>query len=467
MRPCPASRLLVLFLALAPAAALAGPTPALLERAESLFRQYLAIDTTNPPGREMSAARFLAGVLEKEGLEPRILDLGGERANLIARLRGTGSKRPVILLHHMDVVPAAPARWTSPPFGGKVVDGHLVGRGTVDIKGKGIIDLMTMLHMARLGRPLSRDFVFLAVADEECDSLGSRRMVAEHAELIRDAEFLIDEGGEVRARAGGRPVAYLVAIGEKIPLWLTVTFSGKAGHGSEPDPDSAVNRLVRAAKRLEGWRTPPRLRPELKEHVRLLLRDRKLEGLPGWTGDFASSAHSPAFLDAIARLDTEVNAAVRDTVSLTGLRAGEKINTIPGQASMTLDCRLFPDTPTKAFQDELRRVLADPTATIRLEDTASDGPRPGPSRVDSDFMRALTQVAARRDPGVPVVPFVMLSSNDSTFYRPLGIQAYGFEYYRLTEDERSSSHGDDERLSLESFRDGLRLACELMEELSR
>jgi acetylornithine deacetylase/succinyl-diaminopimelate desuccinylase-like protein len=428
----------------------------------ALAQAYFRIDTTNPPGREGGAARFLQGLLAREGIESRVLELGAGRANLHAVLRGDGSRRPVVLLHHLDVVEADARYWRlAPPFAGRIVGGEVVGRGAVDIKGKGVIDLATLVALKRQGVRLHRDVILLAVADEEANSLGTRSLIAKQPELVRRAEYLIDEGVSVRVDEQRRVVAYLVSIGEKAPLWLTLRFRGSPGHGSVPRPGSAVERAVGAAARILAWRRPLRLLPELRAWVKLEASRHDLGALVA--GGLDAALDDPERLAAIAERVPEINAAVRDTIALTGLQGSDKVNVIPNQALLRLDCRLLPDTDARRFLAELRSVVADPTVEIAIDESYAT--RSSPAR--GPFLDALAAVAARLDRGAPVVPTILRSSTDASAFRALGIHAYGFEPYRLTAREAALAHANDERLSVRNLRDGVVLLRELLLELDR
>lgn len=437
-------------------------TPA--AEALELLRAYLRIDTTNPPGHELRAARFLRSVLEREGIEARIFDMGHDRANLYAVLHGDGSARPLVLLHHMDVVPAEREYWSVPPFAAVVKDGALYGRGAVDIKGKGIIDLMTLLLLKRRGRRLERDVILLGVADEEQGSRGTLWMVRHQRDLLRGAEILIDEGAGVRTDASGKVIGYWVSVAEKAPLWLTLRFSGPSGHGSRPLRQSAVNRAVRAAHRIIDYETPLVVSPAYRSG--LLARVKRLSGLdqlPGYAGDLRSSLDDPSFLRAIAARDPEINAALRDTISITQLRGSDKINTIANEASLGLDCRLLPGSDKQTFIQRLRGVVGDATMRVTVDEYVE--PRASPA--DGPFVRALRRVAAKRNPGVPVVTDLLLSSTDAVYYRALGIDAYGFEPYPLSDAEVALSHGNDERIRVAALDFGIETMVELVAALDR
>ena len=220
------------------------------KEAVGLLQSYLRVDTTNPPGNERRAADFFKEIFDREGIECRIYDLGNGRANVLARLPGNGAYRPLLLLNHLDVVPAEAGRWTVPPFSGEIRDGYVWGRGATDMKGTAICQLVTMLLLKRGGAPLDRDVIFLGTADEEDGKEdGVAAMVDRYRSDLRDAEYCLTEGNTISV-ADGKTVAWDVDVTEKAPLWLKIVATGKAGHASIPEPEGAVARLVRALGRI-------------------------------------------------------------------------------------------------------------------------------------------------------------------------------------------------------------------------
>lgn len=451
---------LLLFIAALFLVPLAAPKADIYGEGVEIFREYLRIDTSNPPGNEMKTALFLKKILDREGIENRIFDLGGGRANLYAVIRGDGSRRALVLSHHMDVVPADPAFWDHPPFSGALAGGEVWGRGAVDMKGKGIIDLVTMLRIKRMKAPLKRDLVLLAVADEEADSGGTRWILKNRPDLIKDAEFLIDEGTGVRQ--DGKEMDYLFSFCDKAPLWLTITFRGEPGHGSEPQGNSAVDRAIRAAYRILEMEKDFHVLPQVVEEVEEHLRGRSLDRIPGYGGDLRSSLKNREFLREIAR-DPEINSLITNTVSITRLKGSGSVNIIPNEASIGLDCRLLPGTDKDGFINRLKAAMGEEEAQIQVDEYME----PLMSPVDNDFTRALKACAAKRDPDALVLPVINASSTDSSLFRSLGIAAYGFEPYCLTDGEANRTHGNNERMPVKSFRFGMDLMLDLVLELNR
>src|SRR5438477_498156 len=231
--------------------------------AADLLRQYIQVDTTNPPGNELKAARFYKEVLDREGIPAEIDEFAPGRANLLATLKGRGTRRPLILANHMDVVPADASRWTAPPFSGLVKDGLVYGRGAQDMKSEGILQLVTLIRARRERTALDRDVLFLATADEEVDFAGALRALGPGGwrDRLQKAEYSITEGGENVLGEDGRPLYFGIDPAEKGPFWLKLGTTGTPGHGSRPMADSAPNRLLRALERVRLHRTEMKVLP--------------------------------------------------------------------------------------------------------------------------------------------------------------------------------------------------------------
>jgi acetylornithine deacetylase/succinyl-diaminopimelate desuccinylase-like protein len=453
-------------LVLAAALRLATPAPAgpdfdaAAAEAVPLLQEYLRIDTTNPPGRERAAADFFQRLFEKEGIESRVYDLGDGRANVLARLPGRGAKRPILLLNHMDVVPADAERWTVPPFSGEIRDGYVWGRGATDMKGTAICQLMTMLLLKRSGAALDRDVLFLGTADEEEGRAdGVQAMVDRFRSDLRDAELVLTEGNTLSVE-NGRTVSWDVDVTEKSALWLRVVATGKAGHASIPEPDGAVARLVRGLSRILAWQPPLRLIPAVDAYFRQLSVTE--------TGDLRRALADPRAalgdpkLRAILLADPFRAACLRATISVTGLKGSDKVNVIPGEASATLDCRLLPGDDPKAFLAELAKAAGDPALKFEPQGTLS---RATESSIDTDLFRAILRARDRLEPGVPVLTPPLTSSTDATLLRQAGMVVYGFEPFHLSEDD-DRSHGDDERLSLANVRFGLEVTYAVVSDVA-
>jgi acetylornithine deacetylase/succinyl-diaminopimelate desuccinylase-like protein len=286
------------------------------------------------------------------------------RANLLASLKGSGKRRPLILANHMDVVPADPSRWSVAPFSGLLKDGLVYGRGAEDMKTEGILQLLAMLRLKREGVSLDRDVLFLATADEEANFAGALRAISPEGwrDRLKDAEFLVTEGGENLVDALGRPMYFGVDTAEKGPFWLKLRTSGTPGHGSRPISESAPNRLVRALERVRVHKTEMKVLPTVQKFFEDQA-SRVTGPRAAWYRDLRAALADPVAARTLYD-DREVSALLRNTISITVLKAGYKTNVIPGTAEAELDVRLLPGEDPQAFLSELRTVIEDPSVEI-------------------------------------------------------------------------------------------------------
>jgi acetylornithine deacetylase/succinyl-diaminopimelate desuccinylase-like protein len=453
---------LLLFLLLAVPTCSAADIDWTKVRAEAvqLLQELIRIDTTNPPGNERAAALHLQKLLESDGIETRLLDVAPGRANLYARIKGDGSRRPLILLSHTDVVMAELQRWTVPPFSGELRDGFIYGRGATDMKGTATVHATIMRLLKRLNVPLKRDLILLAVADEEAGGTGATSIIEKHPELIRDAEFLLNEGDVVYLK-DGKVQQYGVDVMEKAALWFRIIAKGPTGHGSIPLANSSVDRLLRALERLRMWETPIQVPPAVAESYRMRAQQQTDPVLRNAYTNLERALKNPALRKKLLA-DSTLNAEVRNTFTITGLQGSDKVNVIPGVAWAQIDARLLPGETPAGFIATLRRVLNDPKLEIEVTEQST----PTGSSADTALMQAIRKVAARRDPGVPVIPTMLTSSTDSAKFRSAGITAYGFEPFKLDDGELDRAHGDDERVSVENLGFALQFLYDVIRELN-
>jgi len=425
------------------------------------LQQYFRIDTSNPPGNEKRAADWFCELLTREHIECRVIEYAPGRANAIARLKGDGSKRPIVLLNHTDVVQAEAKQWSVPPFSGEVRDGVLYGRGAQDMKSEGMLQLMVMLALAREKVPLARDVIFLAVADEEVDSTGSKWMLAEGKNLIEDAEFLINEGGENLLERGEVPF-WSVSVGEKIPFWLRLVAHGKAGHGSVPMHDAATHRLARALARVVDYETPLTILPIVQ---RILCDEAKVRA-PREQAHFChleASVRDPAFRKRITG-NPIWNTLVRNTISLTVMQGGPQTNVIPAEAIAHLDVRLLPGEDPQKFLAEIRRVIGDDQIEVQV---LSPARVPNSSPASGELWQAFEAAAKKYYPKTLVTPRLSSGYTESQMYRTLGIASYGFCPFVSTEAESRTPHGNDERIILDEYKQGLRILWDVVTRVAR
>jgi acetylornithine deacetylase/succinyl-diaminopimelate desuccinylase-like protein len=423
------------------------------------MQQYLRIDTTNPPGHEMLAVSFYKKILDQEGIENRAFEYAPGRGDLWARLPHTTAQaqRPIILLNHMDVVTSDAAHWRVPPFSGEIKDGFLWGRGAQDMKDEGLAQLLVMVMLRREKVELDRDVIFLAVADEEADGTGTDWFIAHQRDLLGNAEFLINEGGENLLENGA--VKYVgVDVGEKTTFWLHVVAHGRPGHASRPIPDSAPNRLVRALDRILAYRTPLKVLPVVEEFLRDMAPYEPPEQAREYR-NIRNAIEDKKFQQDVEK-DESLNFLLRDTISLTMMGGSEQTNVIPPVAWANLDVRILPGGDPEALLQQIRRVVDDPNVTI--EPLNAEFREANYSPTNTALYDAIRKVSAKYFPGTPVVPHITSGYTENQRYRPLGINAYGFSPYTATEEEGNTEHGNDERIRVEEVRRGPRILFDVV-----
>ena len=425
------------------------------------LQEYLRIDTSNPPGNELPAARFFQTIFDAEGIENQVFEYQPNRGNIWARIPATlkPAERPLILLNHMDVVRTEPRHWKVAPFGGEIVDGALYGRGAQDMKADGLAQLMVMVMLLRERVPLRRDVIFLATSDEEVDDSGTDWMIQHHRELLGNAEFLITEGGENPLERG--KVQYVgVDVAEKSPLWLRLTASGRPGHASRPNDDSAPNRLVRALNRVLDYRPEYKVLPLVAESLRdtapLEPSDRA-----AYFRNVNQALHNRNFRRMVER-DDSLNFMLRNTIALTMLGGSQQTNVIPTEAWANLDVRLLPGEDPAQFLNQIRRVIADPSVTVEPFKPFSAA---NASPTDTALFASIRHIARLYFPGAPVIPRLSSGYTENQRFRQLGVVSYGFSPYTATLEEAATEHGDDERIRLQEVRRGPRLLYDVVADL--
>jgi acetylornithine deacetylase/succinyl-diaminopimelate desuccinylase-like protein len=427
--------------------------------AENWMQQYLRVDTTNPPGNEMRGVEFFKKILDDEGIENRVFEIAPGRGDLWARIQHTtaAEKRPIVLLNHIDVVTSDPSHWKLPPFSGGLRDGYLWGRGAQDMKNEGLAQLVVMVMLKREKVTLDRDVIFLAVADEEAEGTGTDWFIKNQRDLLENAEFLINEGGENLLENG--KVKYVgVDVGEKTSYWLHVVAHGRPGHASRPNPDSAPNRLVHALNKILAYQTPLRVLPVVDEFLRGMApyepADRAV-----YYRDVRKAIEDKKFQRQVEH-DESLNFLLRDTISLTMMGGSGQTNVIPAEAWANLDVRILPGGDPHAVLETLRRVVNDPDVTI--EPLETEFRVANYSGTDNSLFAAIRETSAKYFPGTPVVPHITSGYTENQRYRPLGIVAYGFCPYTATEEEGSTEHGNDERIRVEEVRRGPRVLFDVV-----
>ncbi|MBK9610107.1 M20/M25/M40 family metallo-hydrolase [Candidatus Amarobacter glycogenicus] len=425
--------------------------PAVHREALDIFVRYLQIDTSNPPGNEKPAARFLGALCEAEGIETEYIETAPNREVLVARLRGDGSKRPLMLCNHTDVVPVEAQYWDMPAFEGIVQDGKVYGRGAVDMKGCGVMQLIAFLLLKREGAPLKRDIVFCAVPDEEAGSDWGMVWLCEHRPDVVDVEFELSEGGGGTTRFGREEAKlFSVATNEKDICWLRLTAVGRPGHGSVPHAENSAVYLVQALNRLIDWERGLTFTPDTEAYITRLAE----AGLMPPLSDRAA-------VEERVKNSPELLAMFINTLNLTMLDAGIKANVIPAKSEAVIDCRLLPGQSKADWMERVRERIADDRISVELY--SPDQGEPARVDWDTELFRTINAVVKEAMEDAIVVPGMTIGGTDNRFLRELGIPAYGFIPCLLSPEERRGFHGNNEFLTIEN----LNMGCELMYEIVR
>jgi acetylornithine deacetylase/succinyl-diaminopimelate desuccinylase-like protein len=430
----------------------------LQDEAVQHLQQYLRINTANPPGNEAEAMRFFARILAREGIPFDTAVPAPGRGNIWARLKG-GSEPALLLLHHMDVVPADPRYWDVDPYSGTLRGGDVFGRGALDTKALGIVQLQAFLALKRSGAALNRDVVFMATADEEAGgAFGAGWIVKNRPDAFRGTGLVLNEGGS--GTALGDLQQFGIEVTQKVPLWLKLVSAGRPGHGSAPPVETAVTRLIRALDRVQTHEFAPRIVPAVDAYFKGLAKNAPAP----WKDVFADMGRAVQDRQTLLRLQLEQPgsaALTRNACSITMLEGSNKINVIPTEASAQIDCRLLPDQNKDAFLDELRGVIND--ATIRIEEIMAFTPAVSP--MNNPLYQAIAEVTQKHFPRANVVPLVQTGFTDSHFFRDLGIASYGYGPFLIPADQSGGVHGNNERISELNMRRGTQVMLEIVERV--
>ena len=433
------------------------------------FQALLRFNTADPPGTEREAVEYLKQVLEKEGISVQTFALPGEphRPNLVARLRGNGSKRPILIMGHTDVVNVDPAKWTFGPWSATRDGGYVYGRGAVDDKDNVAAGLMLMLMLKRLNVPLDRDVIFLAESGEEGSTrVGIQLMTREHWPAI-EAEYCLAEGGAV-ARIGGRPRTAGFSTTEKIPRAIELTARGVAGHGSVPLRSNSVVRLSRAISRISDWKTPIKLNETTRTYFTRLATMVGPDSAQRYRDIIGTDAAKQAAADEYFFQHEPAHASViRSSISPNIFQGGYRVNVIPSESKATLDVRMVPGEDTAAFLREVQRVINDPAVTAAY--TARDvRPETPSATLNTQAFRVLEEMA-RKHYNVMVLPTMLTGATDMAYVRAKGTQCYGIGPAFDVEDgpKGFGAHSDQERILESELHRFVKFQYEVVEQLAR
>lgn len=444
------SRYFPLLIALAVSASARQPDwTSVNEEALRHYQALIRLDTTDPPGNETRAVEYIRKVFENEGIPVIVAAKDPRRANLIARLKGSGAARPLLIMGHTDTVRVDPAKWKFPPFSATLDSGYIYGRGTLDDKDNLTAAMMTMLLLKRAGTPLDRDVIFVAESGEEADTVpGIEYLVDRHWNDI-DAEICLAEGGWVR-RQGGRARYALIQTSEKLPVGARLVAHGPAGHGSRPLRSSAILHLSRAVEKIALWDPPMRFNDTTRSYFEKLATLSDPETAARFNALFNPAA-APAAREYLAEHDPAHYSMLHTSISPNILAAGYQINVIPSQAEATLDIRALPDEDVPAFYDQMRHVINDPA--VELVPTDRDKrPIAPPSPIGTEAFHTIEK-ALSAVYGVPALPVMSTGATDMAFLRSKGVHCYGIGSAMDDEDAPKGfgAHSDQERILESEF----------------
>jgi len=428
------------------------------ENAVRLTQELIRIDTSNPPGNEESAVLFIEGILSAEGIQAEIYSPAPKRANILARIKGKGKGKPVIILSHIDVVPANRDEWTVDPFGGELKDGFVYGRGAIDMKAQTICQLLAFIKLYKEGIEPEQDMIFLATCDEEVGGQNGVEFMLRNVPDLKGASFVLSEGGSLVEEDGF--VHAQVSVSEKKLGQFRIQATGIGGHGSTPHRDNANEKIVRASQAILSHQWPMKPTSIVSTYLNTALQDKR--GKRFIFSSLKKSLKNRYFRDFIES-NPVYNALLRNTITLTILKGGEKVNVIPRESSASFDARLLPTEDHDNFFKKVSRLCGNDVEVVRIGSDVSRSLRSG---YNTPYFRGIRKVVGAMKGQVPVLPFLTTGATDMRYFRNLGIPAYGFFPATLSSDESLRMHGIDERISVANIREGLEGCCEILKFLA-
>jgi acetylornithine deacetylase/succinyl-diaminopimelate desuccinylase-like protein len=443
-------RRFLLFLTVVFAARGATPTAELLA-------ELIRVDTSNPPGNEAKVDEVLAAKLKPLGFSIEVFPTPqAGKSHLIARLKGDGSGKPVLIAAHADVVGVEREKWSVGPFDGLIKDGYVWGRGAIDFKGGMAVFAEAVMRLARNKVALKRDVIFMVEADEESAPFNTSWLAQTQWDRM-DCEFALNEGGWIMKRPDGKVRYVSVSTADKSAVSLVLTARGTSTHSSMPRPDNAIFRLAKALSKLADYETKPELTASTREFFLTLAKTSE----PPMSTHFYNLVNSkdPA---VIAQADKEISkdillhAIMRNTIAPVLMQAGFRGNVIPGSAEATINFRTIPGTTAEDLIAEMKRVINDTGVDVTTPRTANATPprRAPESSTGTDLYRALVESAGKVWPGVPVTPYLFQAGTDAAAWRSRGVPVYGIYPYPISNEDLSRMHGNDERVPVDSLEQG-------------
>lgn len=428
------------------------------ENAVRLTQELIRIDTSNPPGNEEGAILFLEGILGAEGIKTEIYSPMPKRANILARIKGKNSGKPVIILSHIDVVSANRDEWTVNPFGGELRDGFVYGRGAIDMKAQTICQLLAFINLSKEGIEPEQDLIFLATCDEEVGGQNGVEFMLRNVPDLKDASFVLSEGGSIVEENG--LLHAQVSVSEKKLGQFRIQARGIGGHGSMPHKDNANEKIIRTSHVILSHKWPMKPTSIVSTYLNAVLKGKREKGFV--FSSLSESLKNRHFRDFIEG-NPVYNALLRNTITLTILKGGEKVNVIPRESSAYFDARLVPTEDRDRFFKQVSRLCGNDVELIRI---GSDVSKSLQSGYNTQYFRGIRKVINTMKDTMPVLPFLTTGATDMRYFRNLGIPAYGFFPITLASDELLRMHGIDERISVTNIQEGLEGSCEITKFLA-
>jgi acetylornithine deacetylase/succinyl-diaminopimelate desuccinylase-like protein len=443
----------------------------------ALLQELIRINTSNPPGLEGKMAKFLAQKFKPLGFEIDIIPTPETgKAHFIARLRGDGSKKPILIAAHADVVGVEREKWSVDPFAGVIKDGYVLGRGAIDFKGGLAVFAQAVMMIAKNKIPLSRDIIFLSEADEEGGKYNTNWLAESHWDKL-DCEFSLNEGGWIIKNTDGKVRYVSISTADKLGISLLLTARGTSTHSSMPRPDNAIFTLNKAMAKLADYDTKPLLTPSTREFFMTLAKTSQ----PPMSDHFRNLAEGKddalvAAADKEISKDPLLHAIMRNTIAPVLMNAGFRGNVIPGSAEATINFRTIPGTNTEDLIGEIKHVIADDRVEVTVATSAVGGRQPSElmkrlhsvpaSSQETELYKALVAQSKAVYPGAPVTPYLFQAGTDSFAWRMRGVPVYGIYPYPISAEDLTRMHGNDERVSVESLRTGTDLIYKTILEVA-
>ncbi len=426
--------------------------------ATEILREFIKIDTSNPPGNEEKAILFLENILQKEGLSTEIYLSVPKRANIISRIEGRKKGKPVILLGHVDVVPANADEWEVDPFGAELKDGFIYGRGAIDMKGQVICQLLSFINLYKEGIIPERDIIFLATCDEEVGGKNGLEYMLSQVREISDASFVLSEGGCIIDEEGCLHAQ--ISVDEKKLSQFFLKAIGTGGHGSVPHNDNANEKIVKAAQAIISYDWPFKPTGIVNAYMNGLFKGKKGKG---FTYTNLKEMLKNKYFRNFVENNPVYNSLLRNTVTITILKGGEKVNVIPAASQAYFDARLLPNESHETFFRKIKKLCG---SDVEIEQIGPDTGKSISSGYNNGYFNGIRKIVNKFKGPIPVLPFLMTGASDMRYLRNLGIPCYGFFPATFKADEILRMHGKNERISVEALKEGLEGTYEILKFLS-